>query len=109
MIPKRTALFLLLATAASSAMAQSTITPPESATPQQSASPFDTNPACRERTANSNSPECMLQQSGEPRQSYPPPVKVTPNPPPTQPPTGTTTPASPPMKVPGQNTGSGLR
>lgn len=93
----QTATVLLLAVAASVAAAQ------------DRSSPYDTNPACTERTSDASSPECVIQQEGEPRQFYPPPLKVkpTPPPPPTKPP-APATPASP-LLSPGPSSGSGLR
>jgi hypothetical protein len=36
-----------------------------------SGSPFDTNPKCRERTTTAD-PDCVIQDGGTPRQTYPP-------------------------------------
>ena len=67
--------------------------PTLAAEPDQS-SPYDKNPKCAERTADSNAPECMVQTEGEPRQTYPPTTK------PPKPPTPPPTPSSPPSSVP---------
>lgn len=65
---------------------------------QDRASPYDTNPACAERTTSGMAPECVLPAEGEPRQTYPPPVKTAPKPPPAKPPAPP--PSSPPMSGP---------
>ncbi len=59
-------------------------------------SPFDKNPRCTERTVDSNSPECVIQSEGDPRQTYP--SKAKPTPPTTPvPPTPPSQPVSPPQ------------
>ena len=58
-------------------------------------SPYDKNPRCTERTVDGNAPECIIQDEGEPRQTYPSKAKPTPPAPPTQP-----TPSAPPRSVP---------
>lgn len=73
----------------------------------RSSSPYDTNPACTERTTDANSPECVVPQEGEPRQIYPP-RKAAPKPPPGKPP-AEKAPASPPLSPPRTGAGPGLR
>ena len=60
-----------------------------------SGSPFDTNPKCRERTTIAD-PDCVIQDDGDPRHTYPPATGIapkrpilppSPNPPTTNPPT----------------------
>lgn len=80
---------------------------PGMAPAQVPASPYDTNPSCTERTTDSNAPECVVKQEGEPRRTYPPPRdKVTPPPPPPPPPGPA---ASPPLSPPRSGTGGLLR
>lgn len=65
---------------------------------QERSSPYDANPRCTERTTDSNSRECVIEQEGQPRQFYPPPArKVAPPPPPKPPPPQS--PPSPPMDL----------
>ena len=35
-------------------------------------SPYDKNPHCAERTTSAMAPECLIQDEGTPRQTYPP-------------------------------------
>lgn len=77
----RTLLLLLTLAAAGAAAAQS--------------SPYDTHPKCTERDADPNAPECVLQQAGEPRQTYPMPRKMTA---PALPPKPPMRPAPPPLE-----------
>ena len=37
-----------------------------------SRSPYDSNPACRDRSVNSAAGDCVIQDDGTPRHSYPP-------------------------------------
>jgi len=52
-----------------------------------SSSPYDTNPACRDRNVDSTKGDCVIKDTGTPRHTYPPRTKATPGTP--------TTPATP--------------
>jgi hypothetical protein len=69
---------------------------------QDMSSPYDTNPKCSERTSDGSSAECVLQQEGEPRHTYPPP-KTTPTPPPSKPPAAPESKARDVVRPPGQS------
>jgi hypothetical protein len=44
-------------------------------------SPYDKNPACLDRNVDSSQGDCIITDTGSPRQKYPPPSKTaTPNP-----------------------------
>ena len=60
-------------------------------------SPYDKNRHCAERTVDANSPECIIQSEGTPRQTYPPrDGQAKPPAPPTPP---TPAPAAPPTSA----------
>ncbi len=64
---------------------------------QDFSSPYDKNPQCAERTYDGNAPECLIQDEGTPRQTYPPGRRPpASNVPPQNPPTAGSPPVTPP-------------
>jgi hypothetical protein len=74
-------------------------------------SPYDTNPKCRERTTIAD-PDCVIQDDGDPRHTYPPATGIAPKrpilPPSLNPPT-TNPPAVPPPVPPREGVRGGTR
>jgi hypothetical protein len=73
-------------------------------------SPYDKNPHCAERTTSAMAPECLIQDEGTPRQTYPPAARPgPPNQPPQNPPTPGPPAVTPPAAtLPGQTSQPGI-